>query len=112
MKKTIKSVMAMALALVLTASSLGGTALAASSESGSIDGCSWSARVTNTYDIMRFVILTYSCMQYLCDNLPGSNTRRACAGTICCISRHYYPIINPRIIWSIGNNKAEMQAVF
>lgn len=48
MKKTIKSVMAMALALVLTASSLGGTALAASSESGSIDGCSWSARVTKT----------------------------------------------------------------
>jgi len=48
MKKTFRSVLTFALALAMMVTCVGGTAFAASSDSGSIDGYSWSARVSTT----------------------------------------------------------------
>ena len=50
MKKTIKSVMAMALALVLTASSLGSTAFAAASVSTTLGGHAATASIAERSD--------------------------------------------------------------
>lgn len=48
MKKTFRSALTFALALVMVATCMVGTAFAASSDSGSLNGYTWTARVSTT----------------------------------------------------------------